>query len=91
MKNKIILNKTAFANSLAILTAVIYLIFYLISLVAPNIFAFLFNAQFFGADVASLFPKISVASFIETFVVLVIFCWIAGYVWAALYNWFARQ
>ena len=91
MKNKVVLNKTAFANSLAILTALIYLIFYLISLVAPNIFAFLFNAQFFGADVASLLPKILLANFLETLAVLVIFCWIAGYVWAALYNWFARQ
>ncbi len=85
------LNKTAFANALAILTALFYVAIYLIDLVAPNTFIFLFNAQFLGADVASLLPRISVALFVETLVVLVVTCWIFGYVWAGLYNWFARK
>ena len=85
------LNKTAFANSLALLTALLYVIFYLLSLVAPSLFVFLFNAQFLGADVASLLPKITFVDFIETLAVLVIFCWILGYTWAWLYNWFAKK
>jgi hypothetical protein len=32
-------------------------LFYLINLIAPGLFRFLFNAQFLGADVASLLPK----------------------------------
>src|SRR6266496_4058419 len=50
------LSPTAFANSMAILTAAFYLLFYLINLIAPGLFRFLFNAQFLGADVASLLP-----------------------------------
>lgn len=91
MGNKTILNKIALANSLALLTALFYLIFYLLSVIAPGAFAFLFNAQFLGADVASLFPKVSLSNFIETLAVLVISCWILGYVWAGLYNWFAGK
>ena len=91
MENKIILNKTALANSLAVLMTVFYIIFYLLGLIAPNIFAFLFNAQFLGANVASLLPTISLINFIETLVVLVVSTWILGYAWAALYNWFARR
>ena len=51
------LSQTALANSMAILTAAFYLLFYLINLIAPGLFRFLFNAQFLGADVASLLPK----------------------------------
>ena len=47
------LSQNAFANSMAILTAAFYLLLYLINLIAPGLFRFLFNAQFLGADVAS--------------------------------------
>ena len=78
------LNQAAFANSLAILTGTLYLLFYVISLVAPQFFRHLFNAQFLGADVASLFPKeISFSYFIQTLIIL-------GYAWAWLYNQLAR-
>jgi hypothetical protein len=52
------LNPLAFANSLAILTAVLYVLFAILALVAPRLFQVLFDAQFFGANVASLFPKV---------------------------------
>jgi|RhiMetdeSRZDD1v2_1073273.scaffolds.fasta_scaffold2432646_1 hypothetical protein len=51
------LNQAALAHSLAILTGALYLLFYLISLIAPELFKHLFNAQFLGANVASLLPK----------------------------------
>ena len=50
------LNPIAFATSLAILAALSYLVFYVIGIVAPSVFNFLFNAQFFGANVSSLIP-----------------------------------
>ena len=85
------LNQGAFANSLAILTGALYILFYLISLVAPDVFRHLFNAQFLGADVASLFPKqISFIDFLRTLVILVITVSIFGYAWAWLYNQLAR-
>ena len=85
------LNQAAFANSLAILTGALYLLFYLISLVAPGWFRHLFNAQFLGADMASLFPQeIPFSHIVRTLVILVITVWIFGHVWAWLNNQLAR-
>jgi hypothetical protein len=52
------LNTVAFANSLAVLTAALYVLFAIIALVSPRALQLLFDAQFFGANVASLFPKV---------------------------------
>ena len=43
----------AFANTLAITTAVLALVLILLRIFFPPLFVFIFNAQFFGADVAS--------------------------------------
>jgi hypothetical protein len=85
------LNKIAFANSIAVLTAALYLLLHLIGVISRPLFLFLFNAQFFGADVASLLPwPLSIERFLGTFVTLVVSAWLLGYVWAWLYNRFAR-
>jgi 2TM family of unknown function (DUF5676) len=85
------LNQRAFANSLAVLTGVLYVLFAVIALVSPRAFALLFDAQFFGANVASLFPKVqaSAASLI-TLVLMIGMSWVVGYAWAWLYNRFAK-
>ena len=76
------MNEAAFANSLVILTGAVYLLFYLISLVAPELFKHLFNAQFLGANVASLLPKkITFGYIVRTLAILVITVWIFGYAW----------
>ncbi len=81
------LSEFALANSLAILTGLLYVIFVILLLLAPNLFKFLFNTQFLGADVASLFPRrMSAGSFAGTLVTLVVSGWIFGYAWAWLYN-----
>ena len=86
------LNEFAFANSLAILTGLLYIVFVILLLLAPNLFKFLFNTQFLGADVASLFPRrISAGSFSGTLVSLVVSGWIFGYAWAWLYNRLPKQ
>jgi uncharacterized protein DUF5676 len=85
------LNQQAFANSLAVLTAATYVIFAILELLAPRLFQVLFDAQFFGANVASLFPKVqpSAASLI-TLVLMIVMSWVVGYAWAWLYNRFAK-
>ena len=88
--NKTILDKSAFANSLAILMVLFYLVLYLLSMVAPAAFTFLFNAQFLGANVATLLPKFSLANSLGTLAVLVLICWIFGYAWAGFYNRLAK-
>jgi hypothetical protein len=85
------LNKVAFANALAVLTAALYVLFAVVALVSPRAFQVLFDAQFFGANVASLFPKVapSTASLV-TVVIMVGMSWLVGYAWAWLYNRFTR-
>ena len=77
----------AFGTSLALLTAVLFLLFLGLDLVAPGVFRFLFNAQFFGADVASLVPqRAPFGAVVGTFAALLISAWVLGYAWAWLYN-----
>ena len=85
------LNRFAFASSLAVLTAALYVLFGVLALASPRTFQLLFNAQFFGADVAALLPKAtpSVGSLV-TFVIVVGMSWVMGYVWAWLYNRIAK-
>jgi hypothetical protein len=85
------LNRLAFANSLAVLTAALYVLFAILALVSPALFALLFDAQFFGANVASLLPKVqpSAASLV-TLVLMIGMSWVLGYVWAWLYNQLAK-
>jgi len=50
-------------------------------------FRFVFNAQFLGADVASLLPRGRPATgFLSTLVTLVVSAWVLGFCWARLYN-----
>jgi 2TM family of unknown function (DUF5676) len=85
------LDKVAFANSLAVLTAALFILFAILALVAPRVFQILFDAQFFGANVASLFPKVqpSAASLL-TLILMIGMSWVLGYAWAWLYNRFTR-
>src|SRR5262249_39624712 len=81
------LNPMAFASSLTILTVAFYLILYLLAIISRDAFRFLFNAQFLGADVASLLPqRLRVGGFVGTLVAILVFVWIFGYAWAWLYN-----
>ena len=85
------LNQAAFANALAILTGALFLVFHLIRLIAPIGFRFLFNAQFLGADVASLLWRdIPLGTFIISLIAAVATAWVFGYAWAWLYNRLAR-
>jgi hypothetical protein len=85
------LNPLAFATSLGVLSGALYLLFYLLAVLWRGAFRFLFNAQFFGADVASLLPReLSYAGFIGTFIAVIATAWLLGYAWAWLYNRLAR-
>jgi hypothetical protein len=75
-----------------VLTAALYVLFAILALVAPRLFQIVFDAQFFGANVASLFPKVqpSAASLV-TLVLMIVMSWVVGYAWACLYNRFAKS
>jgi 2TM family of unknown function (DUF5676) len=81
------LNPIAFASSLAIVSGVVYLVLYILAVVWRDAFRFVFNAQFLGADVASLLPpNLPATGFLATLVALVISAWALGFCWAWLYN-----
>ncbi len=81
------LNKIAFAHSLAILSGIVYLALYVLAVVWREAFRFIFNAQFFGADVASLLPReLSYTGFVGTLVVIMVLTWMFAFAWAWLYN-----
>lgn len=85
------MNTVAFSTSLAVLAAAMHLLFALIAILSPKVFQVVFNAQFFGADVASLLPRVMpYEGFILSFVVLVVSAWLIGYAWAWLYNRLAK-
>jgi len=86
------LNPRAFANALAVITAAFYIVFFVIDFLAPAFFVFLFNAQFLGADVASLRePDQGATEFLGILLILVAIGWIFGYLWAWCYNKFSRS
>jgi len=80
------LNKKAFANSLAFVTAIIVIAFDILVWIAPAIATWLFNAQFLGADVASLWSTPTVGSAFGIVITLTLLAWIMGYLWAWFYN-----
>ena len=88
----IMLKRIPFANALASLSGAFYIVFAGLQAIAPDFFVLIYNAQFFGADVARLFSReLTMASFIGTLVILVITGWVAGYVLACSYNWFSKR
>ena len=83
------LKPASFAHSLAVVAGGSYLVFAMMSLVAPGMFATAFNAQFMGANVAALVPASSF-SFIEvvkTGVSIMLSSWLFAYLWAWFYNY----
>jgi hypothetical protein len=82
----------AFANALALTTAVLAVTLLLLRALTPDAFIFIFNAQFFGADVASLLPHdpspLRLAGELAAFVGG---AWGFGLLGAVLYNRFIRE
>jgi hypothetical protein len=81
----------AFANALAFTTALLGILLIVLRLLAPAVFVLIFNAQFFGADVAMLLPvELHVVRVIVEFVALMGGAWSFGLIGAVLYNWFIK-
>tara|TARA_Y100000310_G_C20140305_1_gene559947 strand:- start:7 stop:270 length:264 start_codon:yes stop_codon:yes gene_type:complete len=86
------LNKIAFANALAALVAIVYIVSYVLLFTARPMFDFIMNAKFLGGDFASKIPaEIDVVSAATTLVAMAVAGWIVGYIWSFLYNMFAKR
>jgi hypothetical protein len=85
------LKPLAFANAVAVTTAALTIFLWALRVLLPPFFTFFFNAQFFGADVASLLPKdMSPLLMLAELVALLAGAWGIGFVWAFLYNQFSK-
>jgi hypothetical protein len=85
------LRPIAFANAIAVTTAALTIFLWALRFLLPSFFTFFFNAQFFGADVASLLPKdVSPLLMLAEFVALLAGAWGIGFMWATLYNHLAK-
>jgi hypothetical protein len=85
------LRPVAFANAIAVTTAALTVFLLALRFLLPSFFAFFFNAQFFGADVASLLPKeADLPMMLAEFVALLAGAWGIGFLWAFLYNRFTK-
>ncbi|MDP2629385.1 MAG: DUF5676 family membrane protein [Candidatus Harrisonbacteria bacterium] len=81
------INAKSFANAATLVTVLLFIVFYLLQLAAPVFFSWLFNAQFFGADVASLVPAaMSFGSFLGTLVGVAVLAWLMTYLIIYFYN-----
>ena len=87
MDNTMSIRPLAFANALALTTALLAVLLIVLRIFAPAMFVFVFNAQFFGADVAMLLPTQSHAvTLVAEFLTFVGGAWGFGLVGAVLYN-----
>jgi hypothetical protein len=77
----------AFANALGLTSATLAIVLIILRGVAPSAFVFIFNAQFFGADVASLLtPTPAPLTTLGELTAFVVGAWAFGLLGAVIYN-----
>lgn len=81
----------ALAHSLAALVAAFFVVLYALQVAAPALFKLIFNAQFYGADIAKLVPKMTFGDWVGILVVSALTAWVVGYAWGYFYNYFAKK
>lgn len=76
-----------FANALTLTATGLFVFLIVLRALAPAFFVYFFNAQFFGADVASLLPPDpGLSRLLADLLIMLVGAWLFGYVWALLYN-----
>ncbi len=80
------LKQIPFANSAALVSVLLYLALWLLDSLVPRLFTTIFNAQFLGANVASLYTKPDVQTMVIIIVIVAAFSWVWGYVFVWFYN-----
>ena len=81
------LKPVPFANALALTTLGFSVALWILSQFAPTLFKMVYNAQFLGANVASLYTSPADALIVfSSMLILTAIAWITAYIWATLYN-----
>ena len=84
------LNPWALANAFALATVILYGIIYLLRFVAAPFFKLIVNSSFFGADIASQVPKLTLANLLGVLIISAVISWSFGYLTATIYNRYAK-
>ena len=85
------MKEQAFANSFAAVIAVVYVVCAAWVILSRNTFMQLTNSWIHGIDMNSLPPKdITASSLLSGLITALIAAWISGYLFARLYNLFAK-
>ena len=80
-----------FANAFALATIIIYIVLFVLKALAEPFFKLILNTQFFGADIASQVPNLSLINFLGILIAVGTFSWVFGYLLAVIYNRFAKN
>jgi hypothetical protein len=81
-----------FANALTVTATGLFVFLIGLREVAPSFFAYFFNAQFFGADVASLLPpNPGLGRLLADLLIMLVGAWLFGYCWALIYNFLTAR
>jgi ABC-type bacteriocin/lantibiotic exporter with double-glycine peptidase domain len=78
------------AHALASTLSVVYVAMWLLSMVAPALYTIVMDAKYMGTEV-SMTAAPDVATMATGLVVMALFGWVVGYVWATMYNHFAKK
>lgn len=80
-----------FAHALTITATGLFVFLIALRAAAPGFFVYFFNAQFFGADVASLLPPSPGAGrLLADLLIMLVGAWLFGYCWALVYNYLTK-
>lgn len=85
------LNEQAFANASAVLTAIVYVVCAILVAAFPGVFKIVGQSWFHGVDLGLIWTGSPRGNFIVGFITAVIGTWLAGWVFAWLYNNFVKS
>jgi hypothetical protein len=84
------LKPKALANSFAGATVILYVVLFILKIIAFPFFQLILNSQFFGVNIASQVPRMNPANFLGVLITVGVASWIFGYLVAAIYNKFNK-
>lgn len=85
------MKELAFANALAAITAIVYVVCSLLVVVFPGFFKLVSQSWFHGIDIGLIWTGSPRGNFLVGFVTAVVGMWLAGRVFAWLYNQFSKK
>lgn len=81
----------ATANAAAVVTAIVYVVCRLFSLVVPELFASIGRSWFHGIVFTQSPEPFSLGSFLLGMITATASAWVVGYLFAASYNYFVKK